>query len=70
MADYLDNEKNYKFFIEIYVKDVFIKAEDLIEYLKFRLNLKECCKIEKLYLVEDSSNIIKIPKKENKKCVA
>lgn len=68
MSDMMCPDKVYKFMLEIKIKDMFVNLEDLLEYIVFRLNLKESCTVNKIYLLEDCDNVCNISKKENEKC--
>ena len=49
--EYLEREKVYKFLLEIRVLDVFVKESDLLEFIKFKINLRHCCNLESIKLL-------------------
>lgn len=55
-SEYLKEGRLYKFVLEVRVKDIFLKLPDVLEFIKYRINLKYCCGVEKIYAVEDPVN--------------
>lgn len=70
MEDYLEVGRKIDFLVTLKIKDIFLKQEDIIDYIKMRLNLRHCSSIEKLVILEDSNNPTVIPKGRftNEKC--
>lgn len=62
--EYLETGRQFKFMLELRINDTFIKTDDLIEFIRYRLNLKHAVKLEKIYLLEDSDHVQKLPKNE------
>lgn len=70
MEDYLEVGRKIDFLVTLKIKDIFLKQEDIIDYIKMRLNLRHCSSIEKLVILEDSNSPTVIPKRgfTNEKC--
>lgn len=49
----------YRFMLRVKVFDSFLTIDDLVEFIKYRLNMKHCCELGEVLLID---------KKECKEC--
>lgn len=65
-----EDARKFKFYLELDVMDSQLCFTDIIEFIKYRLNLNIVCKIGKLYMLEDSKNVQQLPKRSelDEKC--
>lgn len=54
--EFLSPDREYKFMICFKTRDCFLTVEKVIEFIKFRLNLKHACYLTRIYLLEDSGH--------------